>query len=94
MWYNISVPKGTERESKKNMRHYSILVKIDNLISEIVFMETLPTYIDWQGGEVLGITKEDENIFCFEFAIYETLMLDEEVKKNIFSLLQHFVVGL
>jgi hypothetical protein len=76
------------------MKTYSILVKIDNPVAEAVITDTLTAYIARQGGEVLGITKEGESVFCFEFSILTIKAQDREAEKNILSLLQYIVVGL
>ena len=78
------------------MKNYSITVKIDDPVRELVVVDTIGNYIARNNiGCLNAITKEtDDQVFCLEFSINTDSILGREVEKNILSLLQYIVVGL
>jgi hypothetical protein len=83
-----------QKERVKNMKHFSITVKIDCPVRELVVVDTIGNYIT-KSGLLLAITKEnDDNVFCLEFCIDTNSAIGKEIEKNILSLLQYIVVGL
>jgi hypothetical protein len=87
-----------QKERVKIMKHYSITVKIDNPVADLLICGPVSMELsrgNIAGCELVAITKEsEEQVFCVEFCVNTHNILGREVERNVLVLLQAIVVGL